>query len=776
MKVQFREGWSSLIFLLGVMLAVAWSLDTAQWAEGMSLVQWAAIAGLVLGVLSARSSFPGWFLHLAAVVHSFFWMTFLAGSLLAASLPWIERVDEIRLRYWFWLGKAFSGNPNSDNLIFLMELLLVMFWIAYAAAWFAYRRRITWAAVMPAGVVLVLNIYNARGEHGWLLFLYLLCALLFVVRVRLARQEDDWQAAHVGYSRLTGFDFLRDGAIFSLIVILFAQALPAAAANPQVEEALHRLEGPWQGVRDRWNILFSSLNYKPEPTSAGMFGTSVVMGGAISLNNTPMLEARAAGVRYWMAVAYDKYTGRGFDNTDTLQTAMRTADKGLVPDYLLLEPLTQTIKVFYPTSQLFGAPQPVGWNRPIVAQVNRDPKATGGAPLMMSMVASGVPTRANDEYTVLSLVSHADIKSLRKAGDDYPAWVKERYLQLPADLTPRIKTLAERFVRVSAAENNYDRAAALEIALRQYTYNEYVTAPPADRDVVDYFLFTSRQGYCNYYASAMAVMLRTLGIPSRVVTGYARGEYTKDTGTYTIRESDAHAWVEAFFPKYGWIQFEPTAAQPLLERAAGSDSTDPSSSTGLPGDESTRPARPFDKDALLDELEAMRASGNAGPDLPQIDVPLAGIGYAGVLAILLAVFAAAFALISWRRHLATLTPLEVEYESLQRYARWAGEAPHPGQTPLEFASGLASRMPQSAAALLRLADLYVRSLFARDGLNADEQREAKTLWPAIRRAFFVHGVNRLLSALFTVPTRGEKKRSGIRDQGSGVRGSTPRDL
>src|SRR5512143_160805 len=399
MKVHFREGWSSLVFLLGMLLAVAWSLDAAQWADGMSLVQWAAIAGLVLGVLSARSSFPGWFLHLGALIHSFFWMTLLAGTILPGNLAWNERVDEIRLRYWFWLGKAFNGNTNTDNLIFLMELLLVLFWISYAAAWFAYRRRNTWPAILPAGIVLVLNIYNARGEHGFLLFLYLLCSLLFVVRVRLARQEGDWQAAHVGYSRLTGFDFLRDGAIFSIIVILFAQALPAAAANPQVEEALHNFEGPWQGVRDRWNTLFSSLNYKPEPSGAGFFGTSLIVGGAISLNNTPMLEARASGVRYWMAATYDKYTGRGWENTDTLQVPMRVPDKGLVTDYQALEPLTQTIKVFYPTSQLFGAPQPVAWNRPVVAQVNRDPKAGGDVPLAISMVASAVPTRANDEYT-----------------------------------------------------------------------------------------------------------------------------------------------------------------------------------------------------------------------------------------------------------------------------------------------------------------------------------------------------------------------------------------
>ena len=134
MKIHFREGWSSLIFLLFIVLSVAWSLDAARWAEGMTLVPWAAILGLLLGVFSARSSLPGWFSHVSALIHGAFWMAFLAGSLLPAVLTWHERVEQIRYRYWMWLGNAFRGNTNTDNLIFLMEVLLVLFLIGYAAA------------------------------------------------------------------------------------------------------------------------------------------------------------------------------------------------------------------------------------------------------------------------------------------------------------------------------------------------------------------------------------------------------------------------------------------------------------------------------------------------------------------------------------------------------------------------------------------------------------------------------------------------------------------
>ncbi|TMC48498.1 MAG: hypothetical protein E6J26_10720, partial [Chloroflexi bacterium] len=233
----------------------------------------------------------------------------------------------------------------------------------------------------------------------------------------------------------------------------------------------------------------------------GFFGTNLTLGGALHLNNTPIMEAHATDARYWEAVNYDKYTGRGWENTDNVSLAMRTPDSRVVDvNFAARVALTQTIKVFYPTAQLFGEPMAVAWSKPIVAQMNRDPNLNVNdaapdtvAPPLISMAYSGVPTRANDEYTVLSLVSKADIRSLRKAPTTYPAWITERYLELPATVPTRVKTLAERVTK--DATTNFDKAATLEAYLRTFTYNEFIQAPPADRDVVDYFLFTSRQGY-----------------------------------------------------------------------------------------------------------------------------------------------------------------------------------------------------------------------------------------------------------------------------------------
>ena len=93
----------------------------------------------------------------------------------------------------------------------------------------------------------------------------------------------------------------------------------------------------------------------------------------------------------------------------------------------------------------------------------------------------------------------------------------------------------------AAASNNYDKAWLIEVYLRRnISYNDEVNAPPPGRDGVDYILFDSREGYCNYYAAAMAVLARAVGIPSRVASGYTLGEF--DGSIYHIKESDAHSW------------------------------------------------------------------------------------------------------------------------------------------------------------------------------------------------------------------------------------------
>jgi len=167
-------------------------------------------------------------------------------------------------------------------------------------------------------------------------------------------------------------------------------------------------------------------------------------------------------------------------------------------------------------------------------------------------------------YEGFSRMPALDVIKLRAAGTDYPEDIKQTYLQLPT-LDPRIAPLAEQMT--ARKTTPYDKAAAMEIYLRsKYGYTLDLKGKPG-ADPLAHFLFETRAGHCEYFASSMTVMLRTLGIPAREVNGFLPGEYNDLAGDYVVRASDAHSWVEVFFPGNGWVTFDPTPDGP--ENAGG---------------------------------------------------------------------------------------------------------------------------------------------------------------------------------------------------------------
>jgi transglutaminase-like putative cysteine protease len=161
-------------------------------------------------------------------------------------------------------------------------------------------------------------------------------------------------------------------------------------------------------------------------------------------------------------------------------------------------------------------------------------------------------------YEGVSLLPESRPLNARTAGTEYPESIQSLYLQLPEKLDPRIPQLARKIT--ATADNPYDKSVVLESYLqRNFGYTLNLAGKPG-ADPLAQFLFVTKAGHCEYFASAMAVMLRTLGIPSREVNGFLPGEFNDLAGDYIVRASDAHSWVEAYFPGSGWITFDPTPA------------------------------------------------------------------------------------------------------------------------------------------------------------------------------------------------------------------------
>ena len=192
------------------------------------------------------------------------------------------------------------------------------------------------------------------------------------------------------------------------------------------------------------------------------------------------------------------------------------------------------------------------------------PTNLAGRYRLISMDVGGTVLDLDAEHPVSSYEAWSDISrpnaaELREASASTPPSIEAEYLQLPT-LDRRIPQLAQSIT--ANAKNNYDKTAEIEKYLLThftYTLNLSRTTP---RDPLAEFLFIRRQGHCEYFAAAMAVMLRTQGIPSRVVNGFRPNEFNDVTSQYVVRDSDAHSWVEAYFPGHGWVSFDPTPGGP----------------------------------------------------------------------------------------------------------------------------------------------------------------------------------------------------------------------
>jgi hypothetical protein len=268
----------------------------------------------------------------------------------------------------------------------------------------------------------------------------------------------------------------------------------------------------------------------------------------------------------------------------------------------------------------------------------------------------GIQTGFNG-YTVQSLVPIIGEVGLRAAGTDYPSWVTSRYLALPDEIPSRVKDLS---LQLTASQPTpYDRARAIENYLRDYPYTLDVSRPALSQDLVDYFLFDLRKGYCDYYASAMVVLARMAGIPARLAVGYASGTYNLNSNLFQVTQADAHSWPEVYFPNIGWVPFEPTAARPAFNRPV------------IPTPEATpNPSFPIPIKYPARSNPA-RTVGIAGLIL----ITLAGSGWAG------------FDELRLRRMQPQSAAVEI-YRRLKRYGKTLHIAIEPGQTPYEFAESM----------------------------------------------------------------------------------------
>jgi transglutaminase-like putative cysteine protease len=665
---------------------LTWTIITAllaSWLAARTKVKarWAAVRLIGLGlafVLVFQGQIVGPFAVLTLRLAQFLYLT--TRWLVMKNMPPVNptllslAVDDLRNQafsvighFSTWLAALAAGHTASDSLVNAI-LWGYLVWIVSAwAAWYIRRQGQPLRALLPATALLAAVLNFVRPSP---ILLIPVIAITFILMIIIEHQnrERRWEQEKIDYTTEIRVEIAFFAIPVMLAVLGVASLVPSISLGRVVELARRLFEKQNTQVAR----VGQSLGLNAEAGSgyfAGGRTTSTLpqlhlLGSGpelskrlvmdIQVNNSSNLGNPGENY-YWRSLTYDSYTGSGWISSDTKVLSYNAGDQPVsssIPDHRVVEQKVHFLQTpggaLYHTGKLVTVDEAyqIAWRLPL----ETGPDMFGAS-----------TTKA--DYTVKSLLPVVSQDELRLAGTDYPDWVKARYLTLPSGIPARVINLASTLT--SSQQSPYDKAFAVQSYLRTYTYTLDIPAPPAGKDVADYFLFDLKKGYCDYYATAMVVLVRAAGIPARFVTGFASGRYDTSQHQYIVSEAEAHSWVEVYFPKYGWVEFEPTAGRPAV---------------------------------LLPEHSALSGQTPAGIHLPvigwvlQLKPDIAWI--VGILALVLILAGITWqACRAWR--LRGLSPAQAVVEIYQRFSnssRLIKARRSAGETPYELSRSVAARI------------------------------------------------------------------------------------
>jgi transglutaminase-like putative cysteine protease len=452
-----------------------------------------------------------------------------------------------------------------------------------------------------------------------------------------------------------------------------------------------------------------------------------------------VLRVRSQAEGFWRVLAFDRYLGQGWDISRNEQT--RTLNRpGWSYQFFLPRPITinktkEVIQTYTVVSELpnlipaLAQPKELFFPTP---QVALDTEGSLRSPL-------GLPEGLT--YTVISEVPYRDRTRLQTAPKSYNKGIREVYLQVPDAIRERVRKRTEELLATSPRPiiSVYEKALFLTQALKQqYSVQPDLPYLKPKEDLVEAFLFKYKGGYPDHFATTLTIMLRSIGIPARLVVGYGSGEFNPFTGLYEVKNTDAYAMTEVYFPKFGWFAFDPLPGHELIPPSIEEDQTFsvvqqfwkwvagwlPSPVTGFLG----------------------QFFGTMIGWIVGITSWLVGVfsqGWVGLFAALLTGVGLGFlGWLSWRgwrswryqRWLATLPPMERLYRQMLDWLAQQGIGKRMAQTPLEYVHQIRLTQPTERAAIVeQISQAYVRWRY---GGQMPDLQELQRSWKNLKKSSF----------------------------------------
>lgn len=764
------------------MCLIPLSLHAAQWPISLNVILPTTVLSLILGLLFSRSRFGELnALMLSSTYGVVLVLIFTSFNVEGNFLRSIYTVFEQLIG---WIEAAFTGGIDQNDTIFTLLVAWLFWFLAYNAAWHTYRIDRIWRVIVPPGMILATNvIFDASdADLNIYLVIYLFLALILLSRSNLDLREWDWYQRGIHHPANLRQYSIYVGALLAGVILMIGYFIPSNDVQDRLDSFHEFLQAdPLQEMGELWNRLFSPID-AIGPASADYYGGDTLeLGGAIRLGDQEVfwVEVGTHDHRYyWRSRTYDIYQNRRWTSNASIRLTNNST-----PTTLQLEPnyareMIQQRFVIGPNTMriIHTVPQPYQVNLPTRSDLAYTaPESSPNRTMNISVIRPTSVIRHGESYTATSMISVASAHELRNASTNYPDWVMPAYTALPNSITGRTVELARQIVQEANAVTVYDQAKAIETYLRtNIAYNETIPTPPNNVDPVDWFLFTHQEGYCKYYASAMVVMLRSLGIPARMAAGFSQGTWDAARNAYVVTERDAHVWVEVYFPDYGWIEFEPTSSEMPLERDGDDQAPPPDSQVQPMMDQPPTPtptltptpttpptATPAPDDNAQDE-ETDSSSDQAEPTptltptptptpviIPTQPPPLPPdsadnpFGFVlPALGIFLALIFLAIVLFSiglfiywwWEwRGMRGLSPVSRAYARLERYLPLIGITPRQEETTEERRARVVRELPAINRPISTITTLYTRERYSARDTHPNQEQAVDEAWTHSRK-------------------------------------------
>lgn len=580
MKARSYYSWDWLVVILLVMaiFTVSVRLDATGWTPDLGYVESTAVFGAILGAVLGISSFKISQVRWMVFLYSIFLLPLHLSRVVHGENTALGKLISLANRVYAVIVLLIGRKPIEDHIFFVV-LMAALFWgIGLYCGYQLMRGGTVFSIIFPPTLfILIIQYYDGyKLERIWGLGFYFFLILMLVGRINLLNSRNRWAEVGVVVGSDPEFDLNKYIAVFAVIVIFSAWLLPVPTGVwPVAARTWKNITRPFESFQKRMDDVFAALESNKLSQNAGvLYAEKMSLGRTAAEGENELFRVVLPQNRrlreYWRARVYDVYQNGVWQlhasqnvNFDPAQGSYILPDISPAPvdEYIFSWQIGQTSTLVTPLLPVWVSRK--GFvQEPLYADDTID--------LFNWNVET--PLQSGDQYTVRSVVSDPTQKALRESGNAYPEWMENRYLQVPAEIATEYKHLATQLT--NGLPTNFDKVEAITSYLRNnISYSETIPAAPPGVDPMVWFLFGWKSGYCNYYASAEVMLIRSVGIPARMAVGYSTGK-SLGAGLYSVRARDAHAWPEVYFPSIGWVQFEPTTNQTALIRPSGILSVD----------------------------------------------------------------------------------------------------------------------------------------------------------------------------------------------------------